>query len=148
MKIISKVLLVLSLVAMPFLAKAAAPIPVYVVGLQLGTADLTETAVLISSTSNTGAILAANTDRIAFDVQVTTCVVSAPKVWYSFDTTGVSTITTSATNIIDMATGNFADRFVVQPANVVHTGPVYMRAEQTGCYAIAREWVTTSPVLR
>lgn len=147
MKMIRNMLLVMGIILFPSFLKAAAPIAVYPVGLQLGTADLTETAVLISSLTNTGAVLAANPDRVAFDVQVTTCPASAPKVWYSFDSTGVSTITVSATSVINTA-NDATQRYVTQPANVTHTGPVYMRAEQTGCYAISREWVTTSPVLR
>ena len=113
--------------------------------------NLTETSVLVSSLSNTGAVLAANADRIGFDIQITTCPAAAPRVWYSFDSTGVSTITASATNLMNMYVGgtytDSQNHWVRQPDGIIHQGPIYMRAEQTGCYAIVREWTSSSPLL-
>jgi len=146
-KILRKVLIAALMIFAPLSAKAIDWN--YVLPVTLDSTHLTETSVLVSSTSNFSAVLStASARRMAFDVQVTTCPATATKVWYSFDQ-AVSTITASASNVIDTGiTANAVDRWVKQPWAVIHQGPVYMRAEVTGCYVKVREWTTSSPLFQ
>lgn len=156
MKLVNKLLLGAFVLFAPILVKAA-PQPVYTANIPLGPANLTETTVTISSTSGTAAVLStATATRLAFDIQVTTCtgVLQPIRIWYAFDTAGVSTGTITGTNMSNVMNPflgsteqNPEFRFVHQPVNIVHQGAVYMRSEASSvgaCYAIVREWTTSS----
>lgn len=151
MKLINKLVMALLVIGSFVVISEAAPLPVYTAGVPLTSAELTETTVNVSTNSNVSAVLStASATRLGFDIQITSCTTPNAKIWYSFDAPGVSTVTTSASNVIDLVSTDGDSKWVKQPWGIVHQGAVYMRAAagDTGCYARVREWLTSSPIFQ
>lgn len=125
--------------------------------INLGSAEVTESLVTISSQANT-TVLAANGNRLDFEIQVTTCAGTTTDVYYAYD--GSFTVfATSATvgNRIAWAIGTGANvdlLYFKKPDWIIPTGAIVAEANGLGttadgvCVAMVREWTSSSPYLR
>ena len=117
---------------------------VWTLPIRVDGTGLTETPVAISSITRT-TLLAANPDRIAFDIQIATCATPAgtsTKIWYAYDGT-VSSGTPTTSSWLDTG-GAEVENWLVQPRGIVYTGIVKAIADKNGCVAVVREWELTS----
>lgn len=106
----------------------------------------TEVASAVATNSTGSIVLANNANRLAWDIQVTTCTSPTTKVFYSFGAT-LSTVTASASQWTSINNGaNLAH--IVQPGFIGYTGPISMAAEATGCVVNVRELTSTSPIFQ
>lgn len=143
----------------PLLLKAA-PQPVLTAGINVSSANVTETAVTVSTiqihTASIGTqVLAANADRLSFDIQVTSCAPNAAtttKVYYSFSS-GISSSTvangTAYQWITQGAIGTKPEVHLVNPPYMDYTGPIFMVNDGTlNCIVVVRDVTSTSQLYR
>jgi len=157
MKLIGKLLFAtMLLAAVPSLHAAFS----FTQPVDLGVADVTETAVNVGTitihTANVGTeVLAANADRLDFEIEVSSCNPNGgsnttSKLFYSFSSTGISS-TTAASSYpwIDQA-GTGGRYKITNAQHINYQGPVYIVGESavTTCKVRVREFESSSQLFR
>lgn len=149
MKSLRKLLLMASVVVSFFvIAKAASPIPVYSAAVQLNAAACTEALVTVSSSVNT-TVLAANANRMDFDIIVTTFGANCNKIYYAMD--GAFTVDKTSNTVgswIDLTQVALDGRRFRKPDYVMPVGAIVAQGDGAGCIVLTREWVNNSPIFQ
>lgn len=152
MKLIRNLLIGAALVLSTVLSvKAASPTYQAAVGLQAS--DVTENLVVIS-TGGLGqsiTVLAANANRLDFDIEVVTCTVPTSKVFYAYDgsfTAGVPSVSTATW--VNFASADPNTRRFRKPDWVMPIGAIVAITDgaATSCWAVVREWTSSSQLFR